>query len=176
MGPGPGPCTGAAICPGAGTPPCMGGCISGGAPFTCIPPCPGEKPDLSEAPLPGHAHPSWESWSWQCPSLPCTAHASCRLLLWAVAGTKGYSAGSAGHLALAQAPVPVQAPALALAAGCLGSEEEHWSGDAGFSRGRRRRKEFSSTPPPQQAATNILPTPDEAARDKPARSPGRRSS
>lgn len=145
MGPGPGPCTGAAICPGAGTPPCMGGCIRGGAPFTCIPPYPGEKPDLREAPSFGHMHPSCESWSRQRPSLPRTERVSHRLLLWAVAGMRGYSAGSAGHLALAQAPVPVQALVLALAAGCLGSKEEHWSGDAGFSRDRTRRNEFSST-------------------------------
>lgn len=74
------------------------------------------------------------------PSLHSTV--SHRLLLWAAAGTMGCSVGSAAHLALVQAPVPVQALAPALAAGCLGSEEEHWSGDAGFSRSRRRRKEF----------------------------------
>lgn len=73
-----------------------------------------------------------------------TVSASQRLLRWAGAGTMGCSVGSAGHLA--PAPVPVLAQVLALAAGCLGSEEEHWSGDAGFSRSRRRRKEFSSTP------------------------------
>lgn len=149
MGPGPGPCTGAAICPGAGTPPCMGGCIRGGAPLTCIPPCPRETLDLRDTPKPGHV-PSWESWSWHCPSL---LHSSCRAgsyLLWAVAGMRGCSVGSAARWALAQAPVLAQALALALAAGCLGSEEEHWSGDAGFSRAGRRRKEFFSTPTPQR--------------------------
>lgn len=80
----------------------------------------------------------------------CTAHVLCRLLLWAVAGMMGCSAGSAARWALAQAPVLAQALALALAAGCLGSEEEHWSGDAGFSRGGRRRKEFFSTATPQK--------------------------
>lgn len=58
MGPGPGPCTEAAICPGAGTPPCMGGCIRGGAPFTCIPPCPGESVELSAALSPGRQAPA----------------------------------------------------------------------------------------------------------------------
>lgn len=58
MGPGPGPCTAAAICPGAGTPPCIGGCIRGGAPFTCMPPCPEKKPGLSKA-----CQPSWETWA-----------------------------------------------------------------------------------------------------------------
>lgn len=54
--------------------------------------------------------------------------------------------GSAARLALAQALVLVQVLAPALPAGCLRSEEERWSGDAGFSRGRRRRQEFCSTP------------------------------
>lgn len=82
----------------------------------------------------------------------CTAHVLCRLLLWAVAGTMGCSAGSAAHWALAQALALAQAQALALAlaAGCLGSEEEHWSGDAGFSREGRRRKEFFPTATPQR--------------------------
>lgn len=78
-------------------------------------------------------------------AMPVTSsmvNASSRLLLWAEAGTMGYSGGSAGH----SAPALVPAQVLALAAGCLGSEEEHWSGDAGFSRSRRRKKESSSTP------------------------------
>lgn len=136
-----------------------------------------ERNQTSAKPLhPGTRAPVGRAGAGNAHLSPGTAHASCRLLLWAAAGTRGYSAGSAGHLALAQAPVLAQALALALAAGCLGSEEEHWSGDAGFSRGRRRRKEFSSTPSPRQPATDILPTLDEAERDKPARSPGRRSS
>lgn len=107
-------------------------------------------------------------------AMPVTSsmvNASLRLLLWAEAGTMGYSGGSAGHSALALVPAQV----LALAAGCLGSEEEHWSGDAGFSRSRRRKKGVFFHPL-QQATTNILPAPEEAARDKPERSPGRRSS
>lgn len=55
-----------------------------------------------------------------------------------MAGRKGESVGSSVHLDLARAQV--QAQALELAAGCLGSEVERWSGDAEFSKDRRERK------------------------------------
>lgn len=139
------------------------------------PTLPSRESRAQRSPVTGQVGPSWESWSRQRPSLPQKGRASRRLLLWAVAGMRGCSAGSAGRLAPAQALALARAPALALAAGCLGSAEAHWSGGAGFSRSRGT-KEFSSAHPWQQAATDILPTPGRAARDKPVRSPGRRSS
>lgn len=170
MGPGPGPCTAAAICPGAGTPPCIGGCIRGGAPFTCMPPCPGEKLGLSKK----SCQPSWETWAGN-------AHCSPAWYICPIGSYYGLWLGRWGILRvqLGVRPWPRS-----------WSRPRSWHSllvawdqrrNAGLTmqdfleaEGGERSYLLLSTS--QQAAANVLPAPIKTVRDKPVRSLGRRSS